>query len=162
MYICINAPCTVFADIHKHIYTHIHKLPINIHIHTCTREYVLVAQLCPTLCDSMDCSPPGPRLHGILQARILEWAAIHFSRGSSWPRYWAWVSCIAGGFFTIWATREAHVCTYIYVNIHKHIYTAKHMKIHENIFTQLRIHIYIFLNSLYWLRRPFLNRWLLL
>ena len=42
-----------------------------------------VAQLCPTLCDPVDCSPPGSSLHGILQARILEWVAISFSRGSS-------------------------------------------------------------------------------
>ena len=45
--------------------------------------------------------------HGILQARILEWVAIRFSRGSSWPRSWTHVSCIAGRFFTIWASREA-------------------------------------------------------
>ena len=43
-----------------------------------------------------------------LQARILEWVAIPFSRGSSRPRDWIWVSCIAGRFFTLWATREAH------------------------------------------------------
>ena len=45
--------------------------------------------------------------HGILQARVLEWVAIPFSRGSSQPRDWTWVSCIAGRFFTSWATREA-------------------------------------------------------
>ena len=45
-----------------------------------------VAQLHLTLCDPVDCSPPGPSVHGILQARILEWVAISFSRGSSWPR----------------------------------------------------------------------------
>ena len=44
---------------------------------------VLVAQSCPTLCHPMDCSPPGSSVHGILQARILEWVAISFSRGSS-------------------------------------------------------------------------------
>ena len=43
----------------------------------------LVTQLCLTLCDSMDCSPPGSSVHGILQARIWEWVAISFSRGSS-------------------------------------------------------------------------------
>ena len=66
-----------------------------------------VAQSCPTLRDPMDCSPPGSSVHGILQARTLEWVAIPFSRGSSQPRDWTWVSCIAGRFFTIWATREA-------------------------------------------------------
>ena len=49
----------------------------------------------------MDCSPPGPSVDGIHQARILEWIAIPFSRGSSWPRDWFQVSCIAGRFFTI-------------------------------------------------------------
>ena len=68
---------------------------------------MLVAQLCPTLCDPKDCSPPDSSVHKILQTRILEWAAIPFSRGSSRPRDWAQVSCIAGRFFTIWAFREA-------------------------------------------------------
>ena len=61
---------------------------------------LLVAQSCLTLCDPMDCSPPGSSVHGILQARILEWVAIPFSRGSSQPRGQTQVSCIAGRFFT--------------------------------------------------------------
>ena len=56
----------------------------------------------PTLCDPMDYT-----VHGILQASILEWVAYPFSRGSSRPRNWARVSCIAGRFFTSWANREA-------------------------------------------------------
>ena len=48
----------------------------------------------------MDCTPPGPSVHGILQARILEWVAISFSRGSSQPRNQTWVSCVAGRFLT--------------------------------------------------------------
>ena len=60
-----------------------------------------------SLCDPVDCSLPGSSLHGILQARILEWVAIPFCRGSSQPRDRTQVSCIAGRFFTIWATREA-------------------------------------------------------
>ena len=55
----------------------------------------------------MDCSPPGPSIHGISQARILGWVANSFSRGSSLPRDWTQVSCIVGRFFTVWATREA-------------------------------------------------------
>ena len=55
---------------------------------------VFIAQSCLTLCKSMDCSPPGSSVHGILQARILEWIAIPFSRGSSWPRNQTGVSCI--------------------------------------------------------------------
>ena len=68
-----------------------------------------VAQSCPTLCDPMDCSPPGSSLHGILQARILEWVAISFSRGSSRPRDWTRVSLIPGRRFNLWATREAQI-----------------------------------------------------
>ena len=62
---------------------------------------VLGAQLCLTLCNPMDCSLPGFSVHGILQARILEWVTISFSRGSSRPRDRTWDSCIAGSFFTI-------------------------------------------------------------
>ena len=53
-----------------------------------------VAQSCPTLGDPVDCSPPLSSVHGTFQARVLEWAAISFSRGSSWPRYRTQVSCI--------------------------------------------------------------------
>ena len=63
---------------------------------------VKVAQLCPTLSNPMDYT-----VHEILQARILERVAFPSSRGSSQPRYWIQVSCIAGGFFTSWATMEA-------------------------------------------------------
>ena len=75
--------------------------------HSVICMYVLVTQLCPTLWDPMGCSSPGSSVYGILQARILEWVAIPFSRASSWPRNQTWVSRIAGRFFTIWATREA-------------------------------------------------------
>ena len=68
---------------------------------------VLVGQACPTLCDPMACSPPGSSVHGMLQARTLEWVAMLSSRGPSQPRDWTSISCMAGGFFTIWATREA-------------------------------------------------------
>ena len=66
-----------------------------------------VSQSCPTLCDPVDCSPPGSSVHGILQARILEWVAISFSRGSFRPKDGTQVSCIAGRCFNLWATREA-------------------------------------------------------
>ena len=61
---------------------------------------VLAAQSYLTLCNPMDCSPSGSSIHGTLQARILEWVAILFSRGSSQPRDQTQVSRIAGGFFT--------------------------------------------------------------
>ena len=62
---------------------------------------VLVTQSCLTLYDPMDYSRPGSSVHGVLLARILEWAAIPFSRGSSKPRGQTWVSCIHGRFCTI-------------------------------------------------------------
>ena len=64
---------------------------------------------CSVMSDSLwpvDCSLPGSSLCGVLQARILEWVAISFSRGSSWPRDWTQVSRIEGRCFTLWATRE--------------------------------------------------------
>ena len=69
---------------------------------------VLVTQLCWTLCNPMDCSPPGFSVQGILQARILEWTAIAFSRGTSQPRDRTLVSCFTGRFFTVWATGKPH------------------------------------------------------
>ena len=68
--------------------------------------YVLVAQSCLSLCDPVDCSWPGSSVHGISQARILEWVAIPFCKGSSWPRDWIQVSCTADRFFTVWATKK--------------------------------------------------------
>ena len=69
----------------------------------------LVTQTCSTLCNPMDCSLPGSSVHGILQARIVEWVAISFSRGSCQPRDQTLVSCIADRFFTGWANREVHI-----------------------------------------------------
>ena len=66
-----------------------------------------VAQSCLTLCNPMDCSLPGLSIHGVLQARILEWVTISFSRGSSWSRDQNQVSRIGWRRFNLWATREA-------------------------------------------------------
>ena len=68
---------------------------------------VFVAQSCPTLCNRTVCSP----VHGILQARILEWIAIPFSRGTFQPRDQTLVACITGRVFTIWATEKSQVYT---------------------------------------------------
>ena len=78
-------------------------------IQTKKKEESEVTQLCPTLCDPMDCSLPGSSDHGIFQARVLKWVAMSFSRGSSRPRDQTYVSCIAGRRFTIWVTREARL-----------------------------------------------------
>ena len=78
-------------------------------MHECARS-------CLTLWDPMDRSPPGSSVHGVLQARILEWVAMPSSRGSSWPRGRTWVSCTGGRFFTTWATREALRIEVIFFN----------------------------------------------
>ena len=62
----------------------------------------VLIQSCLPLCDPMDCSPPGSSIHGILQARILEWVAIPFTKGSSQTRDQTWVSCTPGRFFTVY------------------------------------------------------------
>ena len=59
-----------------------------------------VALSCPTLCDHMDCSLPQSSVHGIFQARVLEWVAFSFSRGASEPRDWTQVSHTAGRFYS--------------------------------------------------------------
>ena len=78
----------------------------NKHMKRCSIPLIIqfssVTQSCPTLWT------PGFSVHGILQVRILEWVTMNFSRGSSWPMDWTWVSHTADGFFTIWATREIH------------------------------------------------------
>ena len=70
-----------------------------------------VAQSCPTRCDPMDCSLQGSSVHENFQASVLEWVAISFSRGSSWPRDQTQISCIAGRHFTVWAIRKVKKCT---------------------------------------------------
>ena len=77
----------------------------------------VVTQSCPTLFDPMDCNLPGSLVHGISQARILEWFAISFSKGSSWPRDWTHVSYVGGRVLYHWATREAQWtlgCMYLF------------------------------------------------
>ena len=76
------------------------------HSFSCVHAKLL--QLCPTLCNPRDCSLPGSSIHGILQARTLDWVTMPSSRGSSWSRDRTCVSCIGGRCFNLWATREAH------------------------------------------------------
>ena len=78
------------------------------------------APLCPTLCNPMDCSPPGFSIHGISQARTLEWVVISLSRRSSQLRDWTWVSCVGRQVVYHWATWEASIST-IYLSIFFHI-----------------------------------------
>ena len=94
-----RSKCTVIIQEYFNCVT---KVWVQVSLYVC-----LVAQFCQTLCDPMHCSLPGSSVQGILRARILEWVAIPFFRGSFQPRDWTWVSYIAGRFFTNWATREA-------------------------------------------------------
>ena len=98
-------------DLNTHFFTEeIQKA--NRHMIRCTTLIIIVsggldAKLSPTLCDPMDYSPPGSSVHGISQERTLERVAISFSKKSSQPRGQNKVSCIAGGFFTDWPTKES-------------------------------------------------------
>ena len=80
---------------------------------------VLVTQLCLTLCNPMDCSLPVSSVHGILQARILEWVAIPFSRASFQARDRTHVYHVAGRFFTVWAIKEDSEKADLKLNIQK-------------------------------------------
>ena len=77
---------------------------------------LLVTQLRQILCDPKDCNLPVSSVLGILQAKILGWVSIPFSRGSSQLRDRTLVSCIAGGFFTIWVTKEAQMMLWVNEN----------------------------------------------
>ena len=97
-----------------------------------------VTQSCPTLCDPMDCSPPDSSVHGILQARIMEWVAMPSSRGSFQPRDWTHISCIASRFFTVWATREDKLSNhylnhYLWIHIFLTLCVMQIGSIHESI-----------------------------
>ena len=100
-----------------------------------------VAQSCPTLCGPMDCIPPSSSVHGIFQARIPEWLATSYSRGSSQARDQTQVSALAGRFFTTSATWKAQQLKRIYqkhlmlwFNCRKHLY-------HSYLLVQGCIHI---------------------
>ena len=94
-----NSPSSI-RDINGNLQSYAKSISENLGALVGIRIIIIVAQSFLTLCEPMD------TVHRILQARILDWVAIPFSRGSSQPRDWTWVSCIAGSFFTFWATRE--------------------------------------------------------
>ena len=110
----LNAFLCVYKCIHIHcswLFTTVHHLPqlLISHVHL--------------FCDPMDCSLPGSSVLRISQAGILEWVAISFSRGSSQPRDWTWVSCIGTQVRNHWATREPHAYTYRNTCTHTHTHT---------------------------------------
>ena len=117
----VHLPNSQFADISVCIscfgvkevpHLHLVKLPLFRSLNRIMLK-VKVVQSCPTLCD-----PMGYTVHGILQARILEWVALPFSSGSSQPRDQIQVSHIAGGFFASWVTHQGSL-DWIMLDIHK-------------------------------------------
>ena len=90
-----------------------------------------VTKSCPTLCDPMDSNLPGSAVHGIFQARILEWAAISVSRGSSQPRDRTRVSCIADRHFTVWATKQA-LTSWVIKQVSVHTWVEPDISLRQN------------------------------
>ena len=84
-----------------------------------------VAQSCLTLCNPLDCSPPGSSVHGISQARMLEWVAISFCRRSSRLRDQTHVSCIAGRFFTTESPGMSHIKATNPIQLFLNLFTKK-------------------------------------
>ena len=93
--------------------TTLHHLHLSLFLRIKSLTYVLSCSVVSSSCDSIDCSPAGSSVHGILQARMVEWVAISFSRGSSWPRDRTQVSCIAGRLFTDWVMGEGQSNHYV-------------------------------------------------
>ena len=85
-----------------------------IYIYIC---FELVTQSCLTLCDPVDCSPPGSSVHGILQARILEWVAISFSRGSFQPRDWTHLPHFRESFYQL--SHQGSPYTHTHTHTHR-------------------------------------------
>ena len=85
----------------------------------------LVTQSCLTLCDPMDYSLPGSSIHGILQARILEWVTISFSKESSQPRDWTYVFCVSwNGMQILYHRATWEALHHIYIHIYIYIYMS--------------------------------------
>ena len=118
-----------------------------------------VAQSCLTLCNRMDCSLPRFFFHGIFQARVLEWVAISFSRGSSQPRDRTWVSCIVGRCFyrlshqgrwnklnkSIAKKCKFSLSLFLSLSLSLSIYIHTHTHTHTHICVHICTHSYIFL-----------------
>ena len=109
-YIYIQSSLTLCSSKNAEVGSHflLQGTCICVYIHMwCVCALCSFMKLCLTLCNPMDCSPPGSSVHGIFQVRILKWVAISFSRGSSCPRDGTQASCITGRFFTDLAMKEA-------------------------------------------------------
>ena len=94
-------------ELHKGAQTHLRQITI-VEVQRIALHCMHV-QFCPALCNPMDCSSPVSSVHGIFQARILEWVAISYSRESSRPMDWTCLSCIGRQILYHWTTWEAPV-----------------------------------------------------
>ena len=128
---------------HLPVYTRVY---IYTPMHTCIHSICVCpdAQSRLTFCDSLDCSPPGSSSCGIFQARILEWIAISFSRGSSWHRDWTRVLLHGRQILYHWAIREAHT-QYIHTTIYTHTYIHPCICTH----TYLYVHMWMCVHHVY-------------
>ena len=108
----IGVGCHFLLQYIQYIYIYLYMtskiLQIPFQTICCGGGCCLVTELCLTLCNPMDCSPPGSSVHWVSQARILEWVAISFSRGSSQSKSWTHVSSTGRQVLYHWAIREAH------------------------------------------------------
>ena len=115
VYVCTHmCVCAcIFVGVYVCVYVHYVCMCV---VYACVRAKS--HQSCLTLWDPMDCSPPGSSVHGILQARILEWVAVPSSRVSSWARDWTclfYISCIGRQVLYHWVTWETHVYMDVYI-----------------------------------------------
>ena len=111
-------------------------LSTTLEIRYMTIRHHLITKSCLTLSNSLDCSPPGSSVHGITQARILEWVIISFSRGSPQLRDRTCVFCVAGGFFNHRATWEALCDYWLGINAIHQVFLAFSL---QNTWTALRL-----------------------
>ena len=105
--VSLSSPCSRGTYNHAEEGTGMREKTQNQTVSGCQPHVCICAQLHLTLCDSMDSRLPGSTVHGIFQARILEWAAVSFSRGPSWSRDWTHIICISRWNLYHWVTREA-------------------------------------------------------
>ena len=135
---------------------HTYNIQLYVCVYTYMTEWLSTCQSC--LCNPMDCSPPGASVHGILQASVLEWIAIPFSRGSSQLRDWTWVSCAAGRFFYIYIYMYIFSFRFfpLYVRIR---YWAEFPVVYTTScwLSSLYIAVYILISKLLIYRPPFHN-----
>ena len=133
VYMCVHAQPLSHISVHG-IYTNIYESE-NVSLSVMTDSF-----------DPMVCSPPGSSVHGILQARVLEWVAVSFSRGSPQCRDRTQLSHTAGRFFAFWTPREALISN-PNLHLHLHLHSCLHPIIYSHILTWTWTHIHVHLQA---------------